>query len=175
MRRCLIVLLAAAWLAPASQAAAPARNLAYDDDFVWYLAGRLTAELQMFQEKAGAYQGMDAQTRLSLTDQYQIVHHHFLLECDGPLPDVAKVFAWYDYANPPASNTGLLSLVGRRDGEFWPVLRAWHSRILVRLLAVAAEGKYGFFPECIVAPFLKQNPDIANQLAMTSRKTGKPP
>lgn len=173
MQRCAIVLLAAALLAPASQAAAPARNLAYEDDFVWYLAGRLTTELQMFQDKAGVYKDMGPQERMSLLDQYQILYHNFLLECDGPLPEVAKVFEYYDFASPAVSKTGLLVYVSRMDGEFWPALRAWNNRNFIRLVDKSAEGNYGFFPECIVSPFRNQNPQIMKNIDMTARKARK--
>lgn len=144
----------------------PQYNIAYEDEFVWYLANRLTTELQEIQKRSDAYRGMDAVQVQDLQSQYEIIYHNFLLECDGPLPEVAKAlkFLSTDSKTSKASGIKLLAIVSSADREFWPPLREWHGKILPRFLEKSVKGDYGFFPECIVQPFRDQNPKMMKML-----------
>lgn len=138
-------------------------NVAYTDDFVWYLAGRLTTELQEIQKRSNVYAGMSAGDIEDLQDQYRLLYHNLLLECGGPLPKVAQSFEIWS-TMPPPKGADLLHLVGVADKDFWPALREWNEKNYPRLLEKSVTPDYGFFPECIVQPFRDQNPQLMKKL-----------
>lgn len=136
----------------------PGRNLAYDDDFVWYLSGRLASELTTFQVRLGIKlsEGEWAEQR----QQFEIVYRHYLMRCDGPLPQIADALKFADMSatSQQQSPTQLLRYVGLMDDKIWPVIQAWQGRVLTELMATYKTGQYGFFPDCIVSGYQNQNP-----------------
>jgi hypothetical protein len=140
---------------PAS--AQPVRSLAYEDAFVWYLSGRLASDLVVFQKKIG----IDA-SETQWSDhraQYEILYHYYLVECEGPLPKLAKIFGDFDPAvDSDIAGYRAMTFVGTMDHAIWPVIQEWNGRVLLQLLDTYAKGKYGFFPPCIIDGFARQNP-----------------
>lgn len=133
------------------------RNLAYDDKFVWYLAGRLASNLTEFQAKAGV--SLNEGEWVEQRTQFEILYHHYLVECSGPLPKIAEILRFFDVSvSSDAEGTRGLAYVGSMDYKIWPVIREWHGKILVPLMNTYATGRYGFFPECVVQGFKEQNP-----------------
>lgn len=131
-------------------------NLAYDDKFVWYLSGRLASELTL-----------QAKSTITLSEgewaaqrqQFEIVYHNYLVRCDGPLPQIADAMKFADMSiTSQLPGTQLLGYVGSMDYEIWPRIQAWHAKVLSELLATYKAGKYGFFPDCVVAGYRDQNP-----------------
>lgn len=135
-------------------------NLVYDDNFVWYLSGRLASELTA-QVKTGV-----TLTEGELADQrtqLKIVYHHYLVRCDGPLPQIADAMKFADISiTSQLPGTRLLGYVGSMDYEIWPRIQAWNVKVHTELLATYIAGKYGFFPDCVVAGYREQNP-VPNQ------------
>lgn len=137
--------------------AQPGKNLAYDDNFVWYLSGRLASELMAFQTRFGITlnEGEKAEQR----QQFEIVYHHYLVRCDGPLPHIAEALKFADMSiTSQRPGTQLLGYVGSMDYEIWPRVQAWHVKILTELLATYKAGAYSFFPDCVVSGYRDQNP-----------------
>lgn len=140
-----------------------ARNLAYEDQFVWYVSARLAGDLVTFQKNAGIK--LDENGWAESRSQYEILYHHYLVECNGPLTKIAEILSYFD-ASTDSDGAGFraLAYVGGMDDKIWPVVREWNSRILVQLLKTYASSKYGFFPECVVQGFKEQNPiPVANK------------
>lgn len=131
------------------------RNLAYEDGFVWYLAGRLAHDLADFQVRSGVK--LPSAQMSEYRDQYEILYHHYLVECGGPLPKIAESLRFFEFA-PDDSPTRVLSYAGRMESTIWPIVREWNGKILLQLMDTLSKGKYGFFPPCIVAGFKDQNP-----------------
>ena len=137
--------------------AQPGSNLAYDDKFVWYLSGRLASELTAFQARSGITlsEGEWAEQR----QQFEIVYHHYLVRCDGPLPQIANALKFADMSiTSQLPGTQLLGYGGSMDYEIWPRIQAWHVKVLTELLATYKAGKYDFFPDCVVSGYRNQNP-----------------
>lgn len=148
--------------------APPSRKLVYEDEFVWYLAERLTNELQRLQERTGVFVGMDEGTKQGIRDQYAILYHRYLVQCDGPLPEVAKAYEGYDILKGENVTTiSVLTITAGGERTYWPILQQWSNRIRPQLLDTAASGRYGFFPECIIEPFQAQNPKIMQDIKAT--------
>jgi hypothetical protein len=138
--------------------AKPGGNLAYDDGFVWYLSGRLASEMTTFQARSGIKlsEGEWAEQR----QQFEIVYHHYLVRCDGPLPQIAEALKFADMSiTSRLPGTQLLGYVGKMDQEIWPQIYAWQAKVLTELLATYQAGKYGFFPDCVVSGYRDQNPE----------------
>ncbi len=140
----------------------PERNLAYEDDFVWYLSGRLANQLIELQLRSGIKMSRDEEPEHRA--QYEILYHHYLVECKGPLPRLAESLKFFTLV-PADTATSALQYVGRMESSIWPVVRDWNNEVLLRLLDTYSRGKYGFFPACIVSGYKKQNPipGIASQ------------
>lgn len=137
--------------------AQPSRNLAYDDGFVWYLAGRLASDQTALAERSGIKlsEGEWGEQR----QQFEIVYHHYLVRCDGPLPQLAEVLKFADVSSTSTlSGTQLLAYAGSMDHRIWPQIQGWHTRVSLALMAMYRTGKYGFLPECVVSGFREQNP-----------------
>ncbi len=137
--------------------AQPSSNLAYDDQFVWYLSGRLASELTVLQAQSGIK--LSEGERAEQRQQFEIVYHHYLVRCDGPLPQIANALKFADMSiTSQRPGTQLLGYVGSMDHEIWPRVQAWHVTVLSELLATYKAGKYGFFPDCVVSGYRDQNP-----------------
>jgi hypothetical protein len=139
-------------VATAHAASPPQPNIAYDDGFVWYLAGRLAADLQTFQERSGI------KVEPGFRADYEVIYHQHLVDCKGPLPALADVFRFNDLTKENKSQTANLAYVGRMEYEAWPIVQKWNRGILMSVLADLGSGKYGFFPQCVVEGFRLQNP-----------------
>ena len=142
--------------------AQPGGNLAYDDGFVWYLSGRLASELTAFQARSGIKlsEGEWAEQR----QQLEIVYHHYLVRCDGPLPKIAGTLKFADMSTPSKlPGTQLLGYVGSMDSEIWPQIQIWQAKVLTELIATYQAGRYGFFPDCVVSGYRDQNPESSQK------------
>jgi hypothetical protein len=137
--------------------AQPARNLAYDDGFVWYLSGRLAADLTESQKRSGIK--LEESDWASQRQQFEILYRRYLVECHGPLSQLAEILRFFD-PSATSSREGYqtLAYVGLMEHEIWPVIRGWQSKILLPLMDTYASGKYDFYPECVVPGYRSQNP-----------------
>jgi hypothetical protein len=133
-----------------------ARNLAYEDDFVWYVSSRLAGDLIHFQKRMAGSPQLDEGEWAEQRMQFEMLYHHLLVDCDGPLPSVANILSYgFEIEEPKAST---LQYVGAMNSEFWPLIQSWNVKSTNKLLDMYASGKYGVFPSCIVAGYLRQNP-----------------
>jgi len=133
------------------------RNLAYEDKFVWYLAGRLAGNLTQFQAKAGVRlsEGEWADQRM----QFELLYRHYLVECNGPLPKLAEVLRHFDFpVGSDSAGANALAYVGSIDHKIWPVIEEWHPKIFSSLMDAYVSGSYGMFPACVTQGFKEQNP-----------------
>lgn len=135
--------------APAHAQAQP--NLAYDDGFVWYVSGRLASDLATLAAVGGAKIPVDHQ------DQFEILYHRYLVDCNGPLPALAQVLG-VDIADQTRTRTADLAYVGAMESKIWPIVQRWNRATVRSLLDAYRLGKYGFFPECVVEGYRLQNP-----------------
>ena len=131
------------------------RNLAYEDDFVWYVSGRLAHELSDFQVRSGIK--LKNSEMSDHRDQYEILYHHYLVECNGPLPRIAESLRFFDLSSKDTGNRAM-AYVGKMESVIWPIIRDWSGKILPQLMDTYSKGKYGFFPPCVVSGFKAQNP-----------------
>jgi hypothetical protein len=138
----------------AAQGAHDRANLAYEDDFVWYVAGRLAYELVDFQSRFLVQ--MNEVEVADTRDQYVILYHHYLVECDGPLPKIADSLKFFDLSSK-GSLTSAMAYVGMMESVIWPIVREWNGRIYLKLMDTYSKGQYGFFPPCVVSGFRAQN------------------
>lgn len=132
----------------------PTKNLAYEDGFVWYLAGRLSSDLLQFQKLGGATLSEAEASEQGM--QYEILYHRYLVDCKGPLPKIAAELGYFDFESSN-SNTAALAYVGHLEKNIWPIIKAWNSEIVLQLMSSYAKGDYGFFPACVDQGFLAQN------------------
>lgn len=133
------------------------QSLAYTDDFVWYLSGRLTNEritfLRAVNKEFSELESNETQMQL------QIIYHHFLVECDGPLSEIDMIVGSYDYGRTLNKNdANVLAYVGSMDYAIWPIVQKWHAKNIDRIMNLFKSGQYGFFPQCVVVKYLQQNP-----------------
>lgn len=154
IRHALIALLCLPALAAAQAPALPAKNLVYEDGFVWYLAGRLTAEQMALQKLSGERLAEREQAEMAM--HVQFLYHHALISCDGPLAKIAPSFAMFDLSETrTAAQT--LAFAGEVDRDYWPIIRAWNARAMLPLMATLAKGDFGPLPKCIDKGYLAQN------------------
>jgi hypothetical protein len=145
-----------AWAQAAEPGNLPkSRNIAYEDGFAWYVAGRLAQELSAFQTKLDV--NLSDSEVADFRNQYSIIYHNFIVACDGPLPEIAEALKFFDL-NAQDTGTQVLSYVGQMEHSIWPIVQKWNSRILLVLLDEFKKGTYGFFPVCIVDGYKVQNP-----------------
>ncbi len=168
MRISILVLLLCISQGAFAAKAAPLRNLAYEDEFVWYLATRLTTHFKESQERKGFFASMDEGQKQDMLPQVEILYHNFLVECAGPLPDVAKSYIAYDYFSKDVTNMGVLRNVAVMEPQYWPMLLQWNDKVLPKLLETLASGHYDFFPKCTVKPFRDQNPAIVKNFKIAA-------
>lgn len=139
-----------------SASAQPVRNLAYEGQFVWYLSGRLAHELVVYQKKLGL-KFEDAEWNEHRL-QYEMLYHHFLVDCNGPLPNIAEAVRFFDPSIHPDRPHAVLAYVGSMEYQIWPTVQEWNVKILFPLLAAYSKGQYAPLPECVVAGYREQNP-----------------
>lgn len=134
----------------------PKPSLAYDEGFVWYLSGRLAADLVQFQSTARAQPQPEGEAAAQRAD-LELLYHRYLIDCKGPLPELAKVLRVVELEDS-VKPTFYLSMVGGMESEIWPIVRRWNSTIMIALVDTYAKGAYGVFPDCVLEEFRMQNP-----------------
>ena len=135
---------------------ANSKNLAYEDDFSWHLAGRLTT--QFFELKTSKNLDANEGEIAILKQQIEIIYHHLLVECNGPLPTLAPIFKFFELSNQKDERyASTLAAEGRMDSEIWPVITKWEISIRFKALEMLKSGSYGFFPKCVTPGFREQN------------------
>ena len=92
-------------------------SLAYDDGFVWYLSGRLAADLIRFQATARAQPQPEGDAAAQRAD-LEVLYHRYLIDCKDPLPELAKVLGVSEMEKSAAESVGdtvnkMTSKVGR--------------------------------------------------------------
>jgi hypothetical protein len=134
-------------------------NLAYSEEFVWHLAGRLSTKLS--EVLVIKFQSISEGERAEQRMQFEILYKNYLVSCAGPLPSIAKELAPFEY--PPKKDETLatpLAYVGSMDYIITPIIDAWDSRVRATLLQDYVSGKYEFLPKCINEKYLEQNPQF---------------
>jgi hypothetical protein len=137
----------------------PRPSLAYDEGFVWYLSGRLAADLVRFQSTARARPQPEGEAAAQRAD-LELLYHRSLVDCKGPLPELAKVLRVIELKDS-VEPTFYLSIVGGMESEIWPIVQRWNSTIMIALVDTYAKGAYGVFPDCVLEEFRIQNPLLA--------------
>ncbi|MEN2472539.1 hypothetical protein [Burkholderia sp. GS2Y] len=124
------------------------RSIVYEDSYIWYLSERL----------ANQHMGIIFKEDLPLDVDYQLrwetalFYHHRLIECDGPLDEIAQKLngAWEFYADKDYSVGELLHFLGRTDKDVWLILNGWNAKVLPKLAEVMGSGGVSsVFPSCI--------------------------
>ncbi|TAG28017.1 MAG: hypothetical protein EAZ37_03155 [Burkholderiales bacterium] len=134
-------------------------NLAYSEEFVWHLAGRLSTKL--YRDSTSKLQGTSVGEQADIRMQFEILYRNYLISCDGPLPLIAKKLRSYPYPLEQASNLATpLEYVGKMDYEIWVILEEWEPKVRATLLADLGTGAYGFSPACTHENYLNQNPKL---------------
>lgn len=134
----------------------PRPSLAYDDGFVWYLSGRLAADLIRFQATARAQPQPEGEVAAQRAD-LEVLYHRYLIDCKGPLPELAKVLGVSELEKS-ATPTFYLAIAGSREYEIWPIVRRWNDTVMLTLVDTYAKGNYGISPDCVLEEFRRQNP-----------------
>lgn len=134
----------------------PRPSLAYDDGFVWYLSGRLAADLIRFQATARAQPQPEGEVAAQRAD-LEVLYHRYLIDCKGPLPELAKVLGVSEMEKS-ATPTFYLAIAGSREYEIWPIVRRWNDTVMLTLVDTYAKGNYGISPDCVLEEFRRQNP-----------------
>ncbi len=135
---------------------ANSKNLAYEDDFAWYLAGRLTT--QFFELKTSKNLDANAGEVAMLKQQLEIIYHHLLVECTGPLQTLAPILKIIVLGNQKDElNARAIVAAGELESKIWPVISNWEISIRFKALEMLKSGSYEFFPKCVTPGFRKQN------------------
>jgi hypothetical protein len=138
------------------------QNLAYSEDFVWHMAGRLASKLNSEITSSPDSTKNHDPDRIH---QLEILYHSHMVACDGPLKHLAEVLRVYTFP-PDTSNqyASPLLYVGRMDYAMNPILEKWNAQEKHKILSNLKSGDYSFFPKCIDKEFLDQNPEIKKAL-----------
>lgn len=123
-----------------------ASNFAYDDGFIWYIAGRLSSETGM-RLNFGQLEPAD---RHQFLGDLSLIYHHRLIACDGPLSEIAEKFRYFDNEKLTVSST--LSYIGQADYEYWPVVRKWEASIRDEVTQLFSSGRFTTAPPGCLAP-----------------------
>jgi hypothetical protein len=121
------------------------RNIAYEDDYIWYLA-RGMADWQM---DVVFPSGVPADVDFQLRSDAALIYHHHLVECDGPLNDIAKLDS-FGVSYDDMSKSDLLHFIGVSGKDVRPILAKWNIKIFPVLAALMASGKISTeLPSCV--------------------------
>ena len=135
---------------------ANSKNLAYEDDFAWYLAGRLTT--QFFELKTTKNQDATAGEIASLRMDMEFIYHHLVMECNGPLPTLAPVLKFFELSKQNDKRyASALVFVGKMDSEIWPIVTLWEKNVRSKALEMLKSGSFTGFPKCVTPGFREQN------------------
>lgn len=87
----------------------------------------------------------------------EVLYHRYLIECKGPLPELAKVLG-VSGLEKSATPAFALAIAGSREYEIWPIVRRWNDTVMLTLVDTYAKGNYGILPDCVLEQFRRQNP-----------------
>lgn len=87
----------------------------------------------------------------------EVLYHRYLIDCKGPLPELAKVLGVSEMEKS-ATPTFYLAIAGSREYEIWPIVRRWNDTVMLTLVDTYAKGNYGISPDCVLEEFRRQNP-----------------
>jgi hypothetical protein len=150
------LLSAAASLLQAHAEATP--NLAYTEDFVWYLSARLASELTDLNARSGA--SIPEDLIRDFGRDYEFIYFRLLIDCEGPLSKLAEAFKFYslDSSSQPVRP---LAYVGSMESEIKSALNMWNLQNVLRVLEIHRTGQWISMPGCIDKRFLAQNPSYS--------------
>jgi hypothetical protein len=122
------------------------RNIAYEDDYIWYLA-RGMADRQM---EAVFPRGLPADVDYQIRSNASLLYHHHLIACDGPLDEIASSWSYSDVNYGDISKSDLLHFLGTSGEKTQRILARWNAKIFPVLAALMANGKISTeFPSCV--------------------------
>ena len=135
------------------------KNLFFSDVLIWKRAAGLAQALtsELFPPTLNISDSLRSDYR----DQFEILYHHHLIACAGPLREIAallKVDAETRTLEPQITNNPLI--VNETAAAIDEIIAKWQRHIKLPLIKDFQSAKYGFFPNCIDPTFRKQNPHL---------------
>ena len=130
-------------------------NLAFDEQFISYLADRLALQLarsEHLEPNPNLDETENGFRQMHLMD-VRMNYRSKLISCDGPLKELSihlKDFEFYEsLENEDKFKTGVLSFVGSRESEIWPIVEKWNVKVRDEIMKTHDTG-FKVFPDCIV-------------------------
>jgi hypothetical protein len=126
------------------------QNIAYTDDYIWYLA-RGMADRRM---DISFSNGIDPESDYQIRSDTALLYHHYLISCDGPLDDLEKILTHLSTSDPRY-------FLGISGDEAQRILARWEAKFLPLLAELMASGRISSeLPSCVnknyVAPTIDE-------------------
>jgi hypothetical protein len=124
------------------------KNLAYNDDYVWQLAWRLSTMYGMRH----AFSQLPPENSAQFSFEIALDYHHRMIACDGPLPKIAPYLV---YARTSGSFEEGLQAIASSDRDVWPVILDWALSLENQVTKTFKAGKVSTnFPSCLVPGYV---------------------
>lgn len=133
-------------------------NLAFDENFISYLADRLAlqlARIERLEPNPSLDKAESGFRQMHLMDAH-IAYRSKLISCDGPLKELSihlKDYEFYEsidnLENQDKFRTGVLSFVSSKESEIWPIIEKWNEKVREEIMKTHHTG-FKAFPDCTV-------------------------
>lgn len=131
-------------------------NLAFDEDFISYLADRLALQLARVErlEPNPNLDKAESGFRQSHLIDLHMNYRSKLISCDGPLKEISvhlKDFEFYyhDLYVKDKFNTGVLSFVSSKESVIWPIIEKWNEKVRDEIMKTH-HIDFKSYPDCMV-------------------------
>ncbi len=133
-------------------------NLAFDENFISYLADRLALQLAR-SERLEPNSNLDRAESGFRASHLMDVHMNYrskLISCDGPLKELSAHLKHYEFnesldnsENEDKFRTGVLSFVSSKESEIWPIIEKWNEKVRDEIIKTH-HNNFKVYPDCIV-------------------------
>ena len=139
-------------------------NLAFDENFISYLADRLALELARI-ERLEPNPNLDKAEsdfrEMHLIDAH-MNYRSKLISCDGPLKELSihlKDFEFYynEFNVKNKFNTGVLSFLSSKERVIWPIIEKWNEKVRDEIMKTHHKD-FKVYPDCMVEGYLFKVP-----------------
>jgi hypothetical protein len=141
-------------------------NLAFDENFISYLADRLAlqlARIERLEPNPNLDKAESGFRQMHLMD----VHMNYLsklISCDGPLKELSIHLKHYEFndsldnlENQDIFRTGVLSFVSSKESEIWPIIEKWNEKVRDEIMKTHHKD-FKVYPDCMVEGYVFKVP-----------------
>lgn len=127
-----------------------AKNLAYNEEYIWQLAHRLATVYGLRHN----FSNLEAADSSQFLFDIALDYHHRMIACDGPLPQIAPRLKFsldtFTITSPPTVEQ-VLRIIGSTDHDVWPIMVKWANGIDKDISTTFHNGTISTnFPSCLV-------------------------